>query len=88
MGGFSDGLACAGSEGVSLFDHPAGTKTRGLLSNRARSPMPEPSKRSIEQYYAEFAEADRLTSGRGQLEFEAHQKNFATVLAPATNHRS
>ena len=32
--------------------------------------MPEPSKRSIEQYYAEFAEADRLTSGMGQLEFE------------------
>jgi hypothetical protein len=50
--------------------------------------MPQPSKPSIEQYYAEFAEADRLTSGMGQLEFEAQQRNFATVLAPATNHRS
>jgi hypothetical protein len=32
--------------------------------------MSLPSKRSIEQYYKEFAEADRLTSGMGQLEFE------------------
>jgi len=32
--------------------------------------MPLPSKRSIQQYYAEFAEQDRLNSGMGQLEFE------------------
>jgi ubiquinone/menaquinone biosynthesis C-methylase UbiE len=32
--------------------------------------MSVPPKRSIEKYYAECAEADRLTSGMGQLEFE------------------
>ena len=32
--------------------------------------MPENSRRSIEQYYAEFAEDERLKSGFGQLEFE------------------
>lgn len=32
--------------------------------------MSEHSKRSIEQYHAEFAEDDRLKSGFGQLEFE------------------
>jgi ubiquinone/menaquinone biosynthesis C-methylase UbiE len=32
--------------------------------------MSEHSKRSIEQYYAEFPEDDRLKSGFGQLEFE------------------
>jgi len=32
--------------------------------------MPLPSKRSIAQYYAEFAEQERLNSGMGQLEFE------------------
>jgi ubiquinone/menaquinone biosynthesis C-methylase UbiE len=32
--------------------------------------MPEHSKRSIEQYYAEYPEQDRLSSARGQLEFE------------------
>ena len=32
--------------------------------------MPEYSRRSIEQYYAEFPEDDRLKSATGQLEFE------------------
>src|SRR5260370_41668433 len=32
--------------------------------------MSEHSKRSIEQYYAEYPEHDRLRSARGQLEFE------------------
>ena len=32
--------------------------------------MPHHSKRSIEQYYAEYPEHDRLRSPRGQLEFE------------------
>ncbi len=32
--------------------------------------MPEHSKRSIEQYYSEYPEHERLTSARGQLEFE------------------
>jgi hypothetical protein len=32
--------------------------------------MPHHSKRSIEQYYAEYPEHDRLRSARGQLEFE------------------
>jgi len=32
--------------------------------------MAEHSKRSIEQYYAEFPERDRLSSATGQLEFE------------------
>jgi 2-polyprenyl-3-methyl-5-hydroxy-6-metoxy-1,4-benzoquinol methylase len=32
--------------------------------------MSEHSRRSIEQYYAEFPEDDRLKSGFGQLEFE------------------
>jgi 2-polyprenyl-3-methyl-5-hydroxy-6-metoxy-1,4-benzoquinol methylase len=32
--------------------------------------MPEHSRRSMEQYYAEFPEDDRLKSGFGQLEFE------------------
>src|ERR1700738_3924119 len=31
------------------------------------SPRPASSKRSIEQYYAEFAELERLNSGMGQL---------------------
>src|SRR5258707_4970237 len=32
--------------------------------------MSEHSKRSIEQYYAEYPEHERLSSARGQLEFE------------------
>ena len=32
--------------------------------------MSEHSKRSIEQYYAEYPENERLSSARGQLEFE------------------
>src|ERR1700687_215639 len=32
--------------------------------------MSEHSKRSVEQYYAEYPEHDRLSSARGQLEFE------------------
>jgi ubiquinone/menaquinone biosynthesis C-methylase UbiE len=44
--------------------------------------MPEPSKRSIEQYYAEFAEADRLTSGMGQLEFERTKRISQRFLPP------
>jgi protein-L-isoaspartate O-methyltransferase len=32
--------------------------------------MPVSSKRSIEQYYAEFPEEERLWSGMGLLEFE------------------
>jgi 2-polyprenyl-3-methyl-5-hydroxy-6-metoxy-1,4-benzoquinol methylase len=36
--------------------------------------MPESSKRSIEQYYAEFPEEERLRSGMGRLEFERTKK--------------
>jgi SAM-dependent methyltransferase len=36
--------------------------------------MPENSKRSIEQYYAEYPEHDRLRSARGQLEFERSKR--------------
>jgi hypothetical protein len=32
--------------------------------------MPEHSRSSMEQYYAEFPQDDRLKSGFGQLEFE------------------
>jgi SAM-dependent methyltransferase len=35
-----------------------------------KSVVPERSRRSIEQYYTEFPEDDRLKSGIGQLEFE------------------
>jgi hypothetical protein len=42
--------------------------------------MSGPSKRSIEQYYAEFAEAERLTSGMGQLEFERPKRILQRLL--------
>lgn len=42
--------------------------------------MSVPSKHSIEQYYAEFAEADRLTSGMGQLEFERTKRILQRFL--------
>jgi ubiquinone/menaquinone biosynthesis C-methylase UbiE len=38
------------------------------------------SKRSVEQYYAEFAEAERLTSGMGQLEFERTKRILQRFL--------
>lgn len=44
--------------------------------------MPPHSKRSIEQYYAEFAEDDRLESARGQLEFE-RTKRIVRRFLPA-----
>ena len=44
--------------------------------------MPEPSKRSIEQYYAEFAEHERLKSGMGQLEFERSKRVLQSFLPP------
>jgi len=44
--------------------------------------MPSPSKRSIEQYYAEFAEQERLNSGMGQLEFE-RTKSILRRFLPA-----
>ena len=44
--------------------------------------MSEHSKRSIEQYYADFAEDDRLKSGRGQLEFE-RTKQIVRRFLPA-----
>jgi len=47
----------------------------GLIINRnTEDEMPEPSKRSIEQYYAEFPEEERLRSGMGRLEFERTKK--------------
>lgn len=45
--------------------------------------MPAPSKRSIEQYYAEFAEQERLNSGMGQLEFERTKRILCRFLAAA-----
>ena len=42
--------------------------------------MPSPSKRSIEQYYAEFAEQERLNSGMGQLEFERTKRILRRFL--------
>jgi hypothetical protein len=42
----------------------------------------EHSKRSIEQYYAEFPEDDRLNSGRGQLECE-RTKQIVQRFLPA-----
>ena len=44
--------------------------------------MPEPSTRSIARYYEEFAEADRLTSGMGQLEFERTKRILQRFLPP------
>jgi 2-polyprenyl-3-methyl-5-hydroxy-6-metoxy-1,4-benzoquinol methylase len=42
--------------------------------------MRAPSKRSIEQYYAEFAEQERLKSGMGQLEFERTKRILQRFL--------
>ncbi|MGB9465565.1 MAG: class I SAM-dependent methyltransferase [Candidatus Acidiferrum sp.] len=42
--------------------------------------MPEDSKRSIEQYYAEHPEHDRLRSARGQLEFERTKRIVQRLL--------
>jgi ubiquinone/menaquinone biosynthesis C-methylase UbiE len=44
--------------------------------------VPEQSKRSIEQYYAEFPEDDRLKSGIGQLEFERTRIIVRRFLRP------
>ena len=44
--------------------------------------MSEHSKRSIEQYYAEYPEHDRLSSARGQLEFE-RTKSIVQRLLPS-----
>ena len=43
--------------------------------------MSKPSKRSIEQYYAEYPEHDRLSSARGQLEFERTKRIVQRFLA-------
>jgi hypothetical protein len=43
-------------------------KTLDYHSTGVRTRMSVPSKRSIEQYYAEFDQAERLTSGMGQLD--------------------
>jgi hypothetical protein len=45
--------------------------------------MPEPSKRSIEQYYAEYPEHDRLSAPEGQLEFERTKRIVQRFLRPA-----
>jgi len=42
--------------------------------------MPSPSKRSVQQYYAEFGEQDRLNSGMGQLEFERSKRILRRFL--------
>jgi ubiquinone/menaquinone biosynthesis C-methylase UbiE len=44
--------------------------------------MPENSRRSMEQYYAEFPEDDRLKSGFGQLEFERTKIIVQRFLPP------
>jgi hypothetical protein len=44
--------------------------------------MPEHSLRSVEQFYAEFAEDHQLKSGRGQLEFE-RTKEIVQRFLPA-----
>jgi SAM-dependent methyltransferase len=44
--------------------------------------MPDRSKRSMEQYYSEFPEDDRLKSGIGQLEFERTKIIVKTCLPP------
>ena len=48
--------------------------------------MPEHSKRSIEQYYSEYPEHDRLSSSSGQLEFERTKRIVLRFLpnSPAT----
>ncbi|MGA7622029.1 MAG: class I SAM-dependent methyltransferase [Candidatus Acidiferrales bacterium] len=48
--------------------------------------MSEHSERSIEQYYAEYAEHDRLSSPRGQLEFDRTKRIVLRFLPapPAT----
>lgn len=43
--------------------------------------MPEHSRRSMEQYYAEFPEDERLKSGFGQLEFERTKTIVQRFLA-------
>ena len=43
--------------------------------------MTEHSKRSIEQYYAEFPEGDRLKSSTGQLEIEAPKRIIQRFLS-------
>jgi hypothetical protein len=46
--------------------------------------MPEHSRSSMEQYYAEFPQDDRLKSGFGQLEFERTKNDCAAIpAAPA-----
>ena len=44
------------------------------MNRNTEDEMPEPSKRSIEQYYAEFPEEERSRSGMGRLEFERTKK--------------
>jgi hypothetical protein len=45
--------------------------------------MSEHSKRSIEQYYAEYPEPNRLSSATGQLEFERTKRIVQRfLLAP------
>lgn len=44
--------------------------------------MPEHSRRSIEQYYAEYPEDDRLKSAAGQLEFERTKTIVQRFLPP------
>ena len=44
--------------------------------------MPEPSRCSMEQYYAEFPGDDRLKSGFGRLEFERTKRIVDRFLPP------
>jgi ubiquinone/menaquinone biosynthesis C-methylase UbiE len=51
-----------------------------IILREVKSPMPASSKRSIEQYYAEFTEQERLNSGMGQLEFERTKRILRCIL--------
>jgi hypothetical protein len=41
-----------------------------IINRNTENEMPESSRRSIGQYYADFPEEERLRSGMGRLEFE------------------
>src|ERR1700730_10126565 len=51
-----------------------------MIRQGLKTRMSVRSKRSIEKYYAEFAEAERLTSGMGQLEFERTKRILQRFL--------
>jgi hypothetical protein len=78
--------------GVDCADHLARGLREGLLSSvlfatiTHRSggyvKMAERSKRSIEEYYAEYPEHERLSSGSGKLEFERTKLIVQRFLSP------